>query len=497
MALPDDTPPEDSARAAGSSGGSAAARRDGDDGGARSVSTASASTTTTKGWVCGLPMWSAVLPVLLLTLASQSILFGFLPNLQNTQLGKNSFVIIGAATSVKGVLAMLASPMVGALADRYGRRPMMAASALVTASPFLVLCVSDNMYLYELLSALSGVCNASFFLAYAYIADATNPLDRTAAIGVAAGTAGASLALGSVLGDLVDKHWGFKGAAYTGAAMIGLVLLYIAFVVPESIHSRPVKRAAVTWSSINPLRFFKLIWRTKALTTLCLIVFFSNLSEQAVETMLMPYLNKRFHWHSYQVNNFMIAFGLLMAFSQMGVLRALIRCAGETTIVRLGLCFNAFHVTAYGVIWKGWMVYAITPLSVMTFVVLPAATALVSNSVSDRDQGAIQGAVNGVRSLTIAIGPLVFGEAMTVLTSNKHVPPQWSGSAFFGGSLAVFTALYFSFQLPKVRRGEAASGAPVEAASPRTGHGGGRGDAEAASLLDKSADAQKPDTMYA
>ena len=128
--------------------------------------------------------WFAVVPVLFLDFLVMALPGCILPIMLNDHYGPRSYIIVGYAQSLKGMLAFIGAPIIGALSDVVGRKHLFLTCVLGTASPYAALGLGCSLDTHLALFGLSGMLAATFPLAFAYICDVVpeGPA-RTSAIG--------------------------------------------------------------------------------------------------------------------------------------------------------------------------------------------------------------------------------------------------------------------------------------------------------------------------
>ena len=142
--------------------------------------------------------WFAVVPVLFLDFLVMALPGGILPIILNDHYGPRSYIIVGYAQSLKGMLAFIGAPIIGALSDVVGRKHLFLTCVLGTASPYAALGLGCSLDTHLVLCGLSGMLAATFPLAFAYICDVVpeGPA-RTSAMG---STIGFGLGMAFLLG---------------------------------------------------------------------------------------------------------------------------------------------------------------------------------------------------------------------------------------------------------------------------------------------------------
>src|SRR3954449_4261973 len=112
---------------------------------------------------------------------------------------------IGLLLAAYPMAQLVAGPILGRLSDRYGRRPVLAASQFGTALSFAILGLSTNFEVMFLARLLDGASGGNILVAQAYVADVTRPGERSKGYGLIGMAFGLGFVLGPLLGvALVD-----------------------------------------------------------------------------------------------------------------------------------------------------------------------------------------------------------------------------------------------------------------------------------------------------
>jgi len=106
-------------------------------------------------------------------------------------------------------------------------------------------------------------------------------------------------------------------------------------------------------------------------------------------------------------------------------------------------------VAASAVIWNEWLAFPIVLFLGLGFLTFPAASAIKSNNVSSSEQGTIQGALFGVRTIGDGFGPLFFGLILGAFTNRDSQIPYFPAAPFYFGTFLTFIAVYLAVTLPK------------------------------------------------
>ena len=182
-----------------------------------------------------------IFAIVLLDVIALGIVIPVLPKLIETMLGGDTpraaevFGIFGTAWAL---MQFTFSPVLGALSDRFGRRPVLLISMSGHGLDCVLMALAPSLGWLFLGRIISGITASSFSTAYAYIADVTPPEKRAGAFGMVGAAFGIGFVLGPALGGLLgalDPRLPFWVAAAFSLANAA----YGWFVLPESLTSEP------------------------------------------------------------------------------------------------------------------------------------------------------------------------------------------------------------------------------------------------------------------
>ena len=140
----------------------------------------------------------------------------------------------GWLTFTYAIMQFLFSPVLGALSDKYGRRPVLLFALLGSAIDYLFLSFAPTLWLLFVGRALSGITGASVTAATAYIADVSTPETNAKNFGMIGAAFGIGFILGPVIGGLLGS-FGPRVPFMAAAGLSFLNWLYGYFVLPESL----------------------------------------------------------------------------------------------------------------------------------------------------------------------------------------------------------------------------------------------------------------------
>jgi MFS transporter, DHA1 family, tetracycline resistance protein len=342
----------------------------------------------------------------------------------------------GYFVALFSAMQFLFAPALGGLSDQYGRRPVLLLSLFSAAVNYVLLAVAPTLTLLFIGRAIAGASAANITAANAYIADISPPEQRARNFGLVGAAFGIGFIVGPLLGGVLGG-FGVRVPFLVAGALTLLNALYGLFVLPESLPLE--RRRSFTWREANPLSSLNALGRYGAVLNLVGTLFCTYLAQQAIYTTWVLYTTYRFAWDSWQQGISLAFFGATTALFQAALLPILLPRLGERRALVLGLISSVVGYVLYGLASAGWMMYVIIAASGLGFVVQPAAQGLISNAVPADEQGAIQGALTSLLSLTAIIGPLASTALFSYFTAPAQ-PVKVPGAPFFLGALLMLLA---------------------------------------------------------
>ncbi|WP_299431050.1 TCR/Tet family MFS transporter [uncultured Meiothermus sp.] len=370
--------------------------------------------------VMGLGLIIPVLPKLIATLAG------------SVEAGAQ---INGIFFAVYALMQFVFGPILGLLSDRYGRRPVLLASSLGTALDYLIAALTQSIWILFLARVVAGALGASLSTANAYIADISKPNERARNFGLIGATFGMGFVLGPVVGGVlgnIDLRLPF----FFAAGLAFLNFLYGYFVLPESL--RPENRNHNA-RSLNPFTALKILGQTPLLRGLTSSLALIFLAFGVLQSVWVLYTAYKFDWKPLEVGFSLFLVGLGGVVVQAVLIRPVVAGLGERRALILGQSVSIFSFTLYGLATQGWMMYAIIVLAAFSNLGQPLIQSFLTREVSPQEQGALQGALAGAQSLTVAAGGLLGGFIFAMVVGLEHA--EWLvGLPFFVGALMYLLA---------------------------------------------------------
>ncbi|MBL8240819.1 MAG: MFS transporter [Bryobacterales bacterium] len=340
----------------------------------------------------------------------------------------------------------VAAPILGALSDRIGRRPVLLFSILGSAFGYFLFGWAGSLWLMFLARIIDGATGGNISTAMAAIADTSAPKDRAKNFGLIGMAFGLGFIIGPALGGLLSKI-SIQAPAY-GAGVIGLVTVTFGyFLFPETLPPERRKSGIVSAAESNPLQSVASAFARREIRMFLLALFFLNFAFAALQTNFSNYTIDRFQFGP-DDNAWVFAFiGLLAAIMQGAVVRKLLPVLGERKMAIQGFLYFAigFLIVA-GAPTAVWLFPGVALVAIGSSFTNPTLNAMISQRSAANEQGSILGTTQSVLSLTRVAGPAWAG---FVFDGFGPSSPYWSGAAFI--VLAMLLALpdLRSSQTPK------------------------------------------------
>ncbi|MFT5522987.1 MAG: DHA1 family tetracycline resistance protein-like MFS transporter [Pirellulaceae bacterium] len=386
-----------------------------------------------------------ILLTLFIDILGIGIIIPVLPELVKQFVGDSSAAkYYGIIAASYAFMQFIFAPILGALSDRFGRRPVILISLFGLGVDFLVLGFAPDIRWLFAGRVFGGIMGASFSTANAYIADISTPQTRGRNYGFVGMMFGLGFTIGPALGGFLggfDLRLPFFVAA--GLALVNW--LYGFFVLPESLP--PEKRSSFTLSKANPFGALKHLRAYPIVAGLAVAFVFTSLAQRGLENVWILFTGFQFGW-SRQTNGYVLALvGITAAIVQGGCVRPLIKKFGERGTVILGLSVNVVAFFCYGLATKDWMIPCIIAFGAFGGVAGPAIQSIIAGAVNSSEQGKVQGALTSLMSLTNIAAPLIFTTGLFHYFTSDRAPFKLAGAPFLLGSLLIFIALLVVLQL--------------------------------------------------
>ncbi|XP_006648918.1 hippocampus abundant transcript 1 protein-like [Oryza brachyantha] len=387
----------------------------------------------------------------------------------------------GFQSAITGLGALVVTPIVGNLSDKYGRKALLTLPVTVSILPLFILACNRSkvyFYVYYVVKVVAGIfCEGSMHcLLLAYVADQVGARRRAVAFGLLSGVSAAGFVSGTLTARFLPTSSTFQVAAAVAAA----TAIYLRAFVPDSGANSFVDEAcdpflqdsscsAATPSSSSssssssdeelsprlPPRkgglpslsdMVALLTGSLTLSGAAIVTFFYSLGEYGLQTALLYYLKARFGYSKDEFANLMLIAGAAGMLSQLTVMPVLARFVGEDILLIIGLLGGCAHVFLYGIAWSYWVPYLSAAFIILSAFVHPSIRTNVSKSVGSNEQGIAQGCISGISSFASILGPLIF-TPLTAWVLSETAPFNFKGFSIMCAGFCTLIAFVISMRM--------------------------------------------------
>ena len=381
-----------------------------------------------------------ILVTILLDIMALGMVIPVLPSLVIEFMGGDT---VGAATvygvfgTVWALMQFLCSPLLGALSDRFGRRPVILLSNLGLGLDYVLMALAPNLAWLFVGRVISGITAASIGTAGAYVADITPRAQRAGRFGLLGSAFGLGFVLGPAVGGLLGSY-GPRLPFWVAAGFSLANALYGLLVLPDSLP--PERRANFSWRRATPLGPLRLLRSQPGLLGLAGVSILYSLAHEVLPSTFVLYATYRYGWGEAMTGLTLAAVGVGAMIVQGWLIKPFVARIGERATLLFGLGCGAFGMAIYGLAPTGAWFWSGIPVMALWGLASPATQSLMSGRVGGDEQGQLQGALSALRGITGLVGPglftLTFAAAIGVDRS-WHLP----GASFLLAALMLAGAL--------------------------------------------------------
>lgn len=338
------------------------------------------------------------------------------------------------------------SPILGALSDKYGRRPILLISMMGLGIDYLFLALANTLPLLFMGRIIAGICGARFTTSFAYIADISAAEKRAQYFGVIGVAIGLGFTLGPFLGGLLSEM-GTRVPFFAAAILTLLNWLYGFFILPESL--KPENRRAFSLRRANPLGVFEHLRKNKALRMLFVVLFFLFLAGQVMPSVWPFYTKFVFKWSDLKIGYSLAFVGVVLAIVKGGLIKWSQNRFGDVRTVSVGLMFYMVGLSLFAFASQPWMLYAFSLVYCIGGIAPPSLQAIISGKMQANEQGELQGVITSLLSLANIISPLIMTNLFYFFTK-ENTSYYFPGASF--ATAAILILIAFIIYLGEIKR---------------------------------------------
>lgn len=335
-------------------------------------------------------------------------------------------IVVTLLTSVYAVCVFLAAPGLGALSDRYGRRPVLLVCLLGSAIGYVVFGIGGALWILFAGRIIDGITGGTISTIFAYFADIIPSNQRTKYFGWVSAIVGIGTVIGPTLGGLLAK-FGYSVPMYFAAIITLLNVVYGIFFMPESLHNED-RLEKITFVRLNPFTQLASILSMKSIKMLLISGFLLWIPNGSLQAAFPQFTIDTFSWKPTVIGLMFSIMGFQDIISQSLIMPKLLLKLNDKQIAILGM---GSEIMGYAFIALSALL-SFYPLFIIGMFIFgfgdsifgPSFNGMLSKSVDSSEQGRIQGGSQSIQALARMIGPIIGGQ---IYVSLGHSAPAFMG----------------------------------------------------------------------
>lgn len=344
-------------------------------------------------------------------------------------------LFLGILVSLYAVCKFFMAPIMGALSDHFGRKPILFFSLIATAVGYFTLGIGGALWVLFLGRAIAGLSAGDISALYAYAADCTTGKERTRLYGYLGAANGIGFMMGPAIGGLLGIKY-ISLPFYIAGVISIITAVFIYFFLPETLIEAKRKKS-LTISAFNPVSHFKDIFSLIEARKVFILGSYFFIALLFYQSNIPVFVKDVFAWGPAQIGTLFALIGLCDIASRAILLPKLLIFPGKVIIITglflMLLGFSSLVLGGFlGVV--GLLYIAIGLITVGEGLFDPSYNTLLSHSVSDNKQGQLQGVNQGLHSLYEIFAPFAAGVIYLYNPMAVYV---------IAGMLILITLLYF------------------------------------------------------
>ncbi|MGW7158998.1 MFS transporter [Paenibacillus taichungensis] len=345
-------------------------------------------------------------------------------------------IVVTLLTSVYAFCVFFASPVLGALSDKYGRRPLLLICLLGSAIGYLVFGIGGALWVLFAGRIIEGITGGSIGTIFAYFADIIPPEQRTKYFGWVSAVVGVGTVIGPTVGGLLAKI-DYSAPMYFGAIITLVNVIYGFFFMPESLDKKN-RLKEITLVRLNPFIQLAKLLSMKNLNRLLISAFLLWIPNGSLQAVFSQFSMDTFNWKPAIIGLMFSIMGVQDIISQGLIMPKLLKRLSDKQIAILGM---VSEIIGYSLIALSTL-YSFYPLFIVGMFIFgfgdsifgPSFNGMLSKSVDSSEQGRIQGGSQSIQALARMIGPIIGGQ---IYVSLGHAAPAIMGVILIAAAIPV------------------------------------------------------------
>ena len=385
-----------------------------------------------------------IFSVVLLDIIGIGIIFPIIPDLLiEVGIDQNASAAFwgGLLSSSYAFTQFVFSPTIGTLSDIFGRRPILLIALFLLGLDYLVMGFAENIFILFVGRILGGLAGGTVATGTAYLADLSAIKDKKKNFAIIGAAFGLGFILGPIIGGLMGEI-SVRAPFFLSALLCFLNFFLCFFLIPETLKLRTKNKFVI--KKLNPFFNMSYIFKIPLFKGLFFCLFLIAFANTVYPAIWSFWGREVFGWSSGMIGFTLACYGFLLFIVQAFVIR--LKFFDKLSTKRLtlfSLTCGIIALVSFGIVRVELLVFAIIPVAALSEMVNPTLKAFMSNEISEKDQGLLQGVLNSIFGFTSVIGPIsmsyIFsiGAAKDSLVYNPGAPFLFAGCLFFASLILI------------------------------------------------------------
>jgi multidrug resistance protein len=350
----------------------------------------------------------------------------------------NSALAVTLIPVVYALGQFFASPLLGKIGDKVGRRPVLLVSLLGQALGYFIFGLGGSLWVLLLGRIIGGITSGNLSTSSAYIADISKPEERSKNFATISTAWSLGLILGPALGGVFGQ-FSLETPAFVAGGITLLNTILGFFLLPESLPKERRDQTRLRGRDYNPITSIIDMARKPGLGAIILVNALFSLAFNGSNSTAAFFMIQKYSAETWQLSVMMMMSGVAIALVNSFLVPVWVPRFGVKTTGVMGLVGLAIFSTIVFFSPLLWLAFALYMLgSAMSAFIFPSITTLSVERVQTNEAGQVMGVNSAVGSLMNILGPLLAGLVY------DHV---MAGSPFWMGALILLAAGYLLSQL--------------------------------------------------
>ncbi len=342
---------------------------------------------------------------------------------------------IGLLTAAFSIAQFFATPVLGALSDKFGRKPLLAISLVGTCVSFLMFAWAGNIWMLFAARILDGLTGGNVSVAQAMVSDTSTPADRAKKFGILSSAFGFGFVIGPAVGGLLSRygeHTPFFFAAAISLTGTLCTIFFLKETLPKDKEAQIKREYHFSFASLIT---------TLKMPVIGIAIFVGFLLTMAQFTMIIGFQTfslDNLKLNPTQIGLFYAGFAVCGILMQLAVplITKLINSKSMILLASTALCMAAMLLSGFT---ATFMLFAACLCVYGLFNGLrnPMLNAIIADHNNANKQGEVMGVNQSYASIGQTLGPVTAG-LMAVISTH---------SVFFLSAFYILIALLISFRL--------------------------------------------------